>query len=508
MLQRSATFIKHAKQCRINRPLQARSFFGIGELLGAIGNPKETLAQITEAKNELEKVKNELVEMGEKVRLPPVRTFVRQPNYFERKVEEDRIRAVLDSDATFTVFFGAASTGKTCLIRNVLTDSDKYIVLPIDLRISAFADPATLYTSLSLHLEAFFNDVSENVDGFKELGHRLSLGFKHARIDVEKRGVSPSATDISRLMELFQNALLNYWNHDPTLTEEERKELSKKSTLPEPKQRITSGNPNKLNRKIPVLLIDEAHRLPQLLNQDSSDALKIIFDGLTVLTKQERLLHTILCTSDPMFMNTLMDYNVLTHTQVLHLTDPSKESIREYLKDHLLLQVKQSHLHPHILDNFDNLYAVLGGKYIHWKDYLLGDWLHDGLSVSQSKVATHAKIMIESHLYPSPGLSPPPNTVALLHAIAESSDDKPLDVFEARRKFGQEEVDALIRNKILEVRWGSVISRSNFLDNAHLNPSLDGRSDISANKPAVNSLMPASAVMGWAIKETLRKHEL
>ncbi|TIA74288.1 hypothetical protein E3P77_00966 [Wallemia ichthyophaga] len=508
MLRRTSLLAKHYRKSIPGYSTQSRSFFGIGDVLGAIGNPKETLSQITEAKNELEKVKNELVEMGEKVRLPPVRTFVRQPNYFSRKLEEDRVRAMLDSDATFTVFFGAASTGKTCLIRHVLTDNTKYIVLPIDLRISAFTDPATFYMSLSTHLEAFFNDVSESVDGFEELGHRLGLGFKHARIDVERRGVPPSSTDISRLMELFQNALLNYWNYDPSLTEEERKKLDNQSTLPEPKQRVTCGSPNKLNRKIPVLYIDEAHRLPQLLDTEHSGTLKIILDGLTVLTKQERLLHTIFCTSDSMFMSTLVDYNVLTHTQVLHVTDPSKDSIRSYLKDHLLLQINQSHLHPHIIENFDNIYSILGGKYIHWKDYLLGDWLHDGLSLTQSKVATHAKISVESHLYPSSGLSTPPNTLALLHEIAKATDDNPLDIFDARRRFGQEVVDALLCNKILEVRWGNVISRSNFLENAHMNPKLDGRSDISENKPAINPLKPASSVMGWAIKEVLKKHEL
>ncbi|TIC06679.1 hypothetical protein E3Q16_00906 [Wallemia mellicola] len=504
MLHRCSGISRRIKISKFNNAIQARSLFGISDLLAAIGNPKETLTQITEAKNELEKVKNELIETNEKVRLPPVRTFVKQPNYFERS-EENRIRTILNSDATFTVIFGAASTGKTSLIRNVLTDVNSYIVLPIDLRISTFSDPPTFYISLSTHLEAFFNDISENVYGFKELGHRLSLGFKHARIDIEKRGQTPSSTDISRLFELLQNALLNYWNHDPSLSEAERRELNEKSTLPEPKERVTTGNLNKLNRKIPVLLIDEAHRLPQLLDEKHSDTLKIILDGLTVLTKQERLLHTIFCTSDSMFMHTLMSYNVLPHTQVFHLTDPSIESIKAYLKDHILLQVKQSHLHPHILDNFDNLYGVLGGKFIHWKDYLLGDWLHDGLSISQSKVATHAKITVESHLYPPSGLSAPPNTLALLQKIADLIDNSPLDIFTARRDYGQETVDALLNNKILEVRWGNVIG-SNFLNNTHINPNLDGRSNINDNKPAINSLVPSSSVIGWAIKEVIKKH--
>lgn len=49
---------------------------------------------------------------------------------------------------------------------------------------------------------------------------------------------------------IIQNALLNYWNHDPSLSEAERRELNEKSTLPEPKERVTTGNLNKLNRKV------------------------------------------------------------------------------------------------------------------------------------------------------------------------------------------------------------------------------------------------------------------
>ena len=84
-----------------------RTFFGLGDLLSVVGNPKQTLNQITEAKDELEKVKNDLVETGERLKLPPVRTFVKQPNYFNRVYEEQRIKSLLESEATFSVLFGA-----------------------------------------------------------------------------------------------------------------------------------------------------------------------------------------------------------------------------------------------------------------------------------------------------------------------------------------------------------------------------------------------------------------
>lgn len=53
-------------------------------------------------------------------------------------------------------------------------------------------------------------------------------------------------------------------------------------------------------KKIPVLLIDEAHKLPSLIQSPSS--MKTLLDSMLVLTKQDRLIHVVHATSDPFYM--------------------------------------------------------------------------------------------------------------------------------------------------------------------------------------------------------------
>ena len=125
--------------------------------------------------------------------------------------------------------------------------------------------------ALSSHLESFFNELSQSVDGFNDEGHNLALGFKHARIDLEKRQEIPTSSDISRLFELLQvilsttsfqklnniflqNALLHYWNWDPNITKDEEKKMNERVTITEPKQRITTGSHNLINRRVSVVI--------------------------------------------------------------------------------------------------------------------------------------------------------------------------------------------------------------------------------------------------------------
>lgn len=53
-------------------------------------------------------------------------------------------------------------------------------------------------------------------------------------------------------------------------------------------------------KKIPVFLIDEAHKLPALIR--SPDSMKTLLDSMLVLTKQDRLMHVLHATSDPFYM--------------------------------------------------------------------------------------------------------------------------------------------------------------------------------------------------------------
>lgn len=127
-------------------------------------------------------------------------------------------------------------TLQTALLREILSHP-RYHVLHFDLRIAGFADIESLYTSLSIQMEGYFEELA-NKGGWYEEGSsepvKLSdseieaegwdafeaeaLAFKHERINIQRRAgpdgegvkyeVRPS--DIARLMELFQSSLLRY----------------------------------------------------------------------------------------------------------------------------------------------------------------------------------------------------------------------------------------------------------------------------------------------------------
>ncbi|KAI0672428.1 hypothetical protein C8Q78DRAFT_1126375 [Trametes maxima] len=210
--------------------VRKRNFFGLGEIIGVLANPSETLRSLTESKKMLEETRRELEEARERAQLTPTHTFSALPGFFDRPAELKAITRALEGEPSFTVLFGASSVGKTALLRQVLTQST-YHVLHFDLRIAGFADLASLYMSLSQQMEGFFMCIAQDPDlpGY-EVFEKEAWGFKHDRLNVERRlsnaAQSGDATasvlgeiktsDIARLMELFQSSLLRYWNFQPS----------------------------------------------------------------------------------------------------------------------------------------------------------------------------------------------------------------------------------------------------------------------------------------------------
>lgn len=103
---------------------------------------------------------------------------------------------------------------------------------------------------------------------------------------------------------------------------------------------------NNTEKKVPVVLFDEAHKLsvsiiptsriytsltytptnppinrPALIN--STNAMKILLDSMLVLTKQDRLCHVIHATSDPFYQTWLRQLNVMQHCKVRPHRSPS-----------------------------------------------------------------------------------------------------------------------------------------------------------------------------------------
>lgn len=160
------TTVKRAK-CRplvaaiLLRPGHARSFFGVGEVLGVITNPAETIKQLNESKDLLRKAKEEMQLNKEAKTIPKKHTFAQLPGFHGRKNEQRLLRKILTNTPQLNVVFGATSVGKTALLRQVLATDDFYVI-KFDLRISGFADLRSLYLSLCEQFENFFAEVSRH----------------------------------------------------------------------------------------------------------------------------------------------------------------------------------------------------------------------------------------------------------------------------------------------------------------------------------------------------------
>ncbi|ORY88261.1 hypothetical protein BCR35DRAFT_276955 [Leucosporidium creatinivorum] len=417
-----------------------RTLFGIGEILGVITNPGEVLRSLAESKKLLEEARQEMQENNEKKQIPVSHTFSPLPGFYPRPNELKALERALGAVPSFTVLFGASSVGKTALCRQVLS-SEQFHCIHFDLRLAGFADLSSLYFSLAQQMEGYFATLPELMG--EEWGWGAftleSYAFKHFRLDVEKRikdGGTVKTADIARLMELFQSALLKYWQFEP-MTEGARKAqeaelLAKKEgsdsndptperdqprdpteakmrqgAVPSPSKEkeidllaartlkdksdgdkakeknadVMAGRedgteageeaeeqvkeePKPPPKKVPVFFLDEAHKLPALIQAE--DAMKTLLDSMLVLTKQDRLCHVIHATSDPFYMHWLRQMNVMQHANIISIGDCSKKEAEQYFEEVLA---------PHVPDKlrskirFEELYDVFGGKLAHLADY-------------------------------------------------------------------------------------------------------------------------------------------
>ncbi|KAJ7084015.1 hypothetical protein B0H15DRAFT_849757 [Mycena belliarum] len=396
--------------------MQKRNFFGLGEIVGVLTNPAETVRSLTESKRLLDEARREISENKERSQLRVKHTFSRYPGFFPRRAEMHILEQVLEGEPSFTVLFGASSVGKTALLREVLCD-EMYHVLHFDLRIAGFADLASLYTSLSTQMEQFFEEIGK-IKGYEEF-EKEAWGFKHDRLNVE-RGMAGApdgsavrnvrTSDVARLMELFQSSLLKYRGFEPVLEEGSkpkppppstsrpkrrglfaRQEKGKENTAPPPEPALEPPAPTK---KIPVIFFDEAHRLPALIQ--STETMKCLLDSMLVLTKQDRLCHVIHATSDPFYQTWLRQLNVMQHCKIITVGDCSKAETRAFFNERILPRV------PHRLRarlDFERLYEAFGGKLAHWHDFCT-DYVNSNgsLEIKQSSHFLQAHALLNLHI--------------------------------------------------------------------------------------------------------------
>ncbi|OAV93664.1 hypothetical protein PTTG_27245 [Puccinia triticina 1-1 BBBD Race 1] len=206
--------------------IQSRSFFGIGEIIGILANPGETVRSLAESKRLLEETRAEMLEQKERDSIPPKHTFSPLPGLQYREQEVKVLKTCLSSIPNFTVIFGGTSVGKTALLRQVLTD-ERYHVIHFDLRMAGFADVSSLFFSFSWQMEQYFVSLASRLEGYDPF-EKEALAFKHLRLDtqrrIEKNGPPVKTSDIAHLLEIFQSCLLKYWEFVPANPEEEEQD--------------------------------------------------------------------------------------------------------------------------------------------------------------------------------------------------------------------------------------------------------------------------------------------
>ncbi len=356
-----------------------RTIFGsIAAIAGVISNPFETLKQLDESRQLLEKTRVDLKESFEKRQIPPLRTFSPLPGFFKRRREMEVLTRILSGVPTFLVMFGGTSVGKTALLREVLSQ-ERYHVVYFDLRVAGSADLKSLFFALTVQFENLFTKVAEE-KGYEDFNSQ-ALSFKHARRDIvsmmEKTMGGPPGElvgigDVARVMELFQSSMLAYWNFDPAAAgsaEEETKESEQKDKSSTSTAKRDNTNPNP--KRIPVVLFDECHELPALI--PAPEAMKMILDVMLVLTKQDRLCHVIHATSDPFYMHYLRSNNVGHHCKILTIGDCSMEEARRYW-DQCIIELIDSRKEVTQLrmklPSFEDANEVFGGKLTHIQGFI------------------------------------------------------------------------------------------------------------------------------------------
>ena len=326
--------------------------------------------------------------------------------------------------------------------------------------------------------------------------------------------------DIAAIMERFQSSLLAYWqfevNTEEAISESEKlkkkeaegrnrrsilqrsksdyglidfnavkelDEMEKRSKRIAKRLKIRTSPIMNPNKRIPVILLDEAHRLPALI--ESKECIKELLDSFLVLTKQDRLCHVIHTTSDPFYLHWLRAFNISQHTKIFTIQDCTYNETKDFFYSTLIPATVEKLPSPGIvkqrLPKFDDIWDVFGGRLAHISDYIAEFIFSDGtISPQESSHFTQAYINIKLHLTHHSFMthSSIPDIVSqgsefdskvfslIIHDLLRSRSNLnaavgslpllpkyTLDYFEICEKYGADKVNSVVASRILDISW-------------------------------------------------------
>jgi len=237
---------------------------------------------------------------------------------------------------------------------------------------------------------------------------------------------------------------VRYWRFEPALEEGEQGKEGQQGEKQEVKERP--------EKRVPVWLIDEAHKLPELM-EGEEEYLKTLIDAMVVLTKQERLCHVIHSTSISQYMEVLIELNVASHSQFIHIGDPDKETTMDYVR-HQLLPSYPQYQQTEVLNNFEEIYEVIGGKLLHWEDGVR-EWVNQGIPITQSSHVAQAYILVHNFLRQSAPDELHKHFIKSALRLFERllSPNQHVAYFDAFNDSGTGLVEEMLRHRLVEIRW-------------------------------------------------------
>ncbi|CAG8435715.1 6211_t:CDS:2 [Diversispora eburnea] len=305
------SFFHQTKKCQ----------FSILTLLKTLTNPLTLLLEnLDKPKKTIQEIKVQALETYEKFNCPSTHTFNKTPNFVGREKEKIVIEEILNNSFKWIVVSGVERVGKTALLREILSD-DKYNVIHFDLRIPGFANLHSFVTEFSYRIETFLLRLSENQQFDKESAKVL---------EDQAIGIKP------KLLEKFHASLLKYHS------------LKK----------------DKIHKQIPVIFIDEAHKLRNLIKDD--EALQILFDMMVVFATQDKLCQVIHSTSDDFYDRFLTK---TSHIKFLVIGDLNYSNISHIFYKDLLPSVPKE-FRENLVRMEDDLYEIFGGNIVDWQNFV------------------------------------------------------------------------------------------------------------------------------------------
>lgn len=141
-------------------------------------------------------------------------------------------------------------------------------------------------SSLATQMENFFTSLAERLPGYESFS-KESLAFKHCRLDVERRLQNGTdwvkTSDIAHLLELFQSALLKYWEYEPSDPDPERTENLREKR----RQRAEEDKEERMRKAVEKKEEDESNRKAEKAGASGEEARATLRESRAIKAEEE-----------------------------------------------------------------------------------------------------------------------------------------------------------------------------------------------------------------------------